>query len=94
MPFPEQKPREFTKENIERLKPDQFGRFGIYKEGQWIYIGHGDIRTRLLELVGGANPCIVREKPTHWLNWRTPNEEFEYRRLLMEFSPICNMKAP
>ena len=46
--FPQQTPRPFTRAGIEALAPNQMGCYGIYRQGQCVYVGRGDIRTRLL----------------------------------------------
>ena len=35
------------------------GCYGLYKTGQWIYVGKGDTRTRLLAHLNNHNPCIT-----------------------------------
>jgi hypothetical protein len=48
MAFPSQNPRPFTRASIEALNPNQIGVYGIYHQYKWVYVGKGDIRTRLL----------------------------------------------
>ena len=93
MPFPQQTPREFTKQNIENITPNQYGVYGLFRSGTWIYIGRGDIRTRLLAHFNGDNSRITKEKPTHWVDCVTKNEIVEEKNLILEFDPICNRKV-
>lgn len=59
MPFPQQNPLAFTRANIENLNPNQLGCYGLYIQGEWIYIGRGDIRQRLLDHLNGDNDLIT-----------------------------------
>ena len=68
MAFPEQEPRAFTRANIEALTENQMGCYGLFRDGQWIYVGKGDIRTRLLAHLNGDNTCITTARPTHWVD--------------------------
>ena len=92
MPFPQQDPRPFTRAGIEALNPNQLGVYGIFKQGQWIYIGKGDIRERLLDHLNGDNPCITRYVPTHFVAEITTNMDERERQLIMEFQPACNQR--
>jgi hypothetical protein len=65
---------------------------GLFRDNTWIYVGRGDIRTRLLEHLNGGNPCITRQKPTHWVDVVTSNDGPEEKKLILEFDPICNQK--
>ncbi len=66
MPFPEQTPRAYTKANVEALKKDQIGVYGLFK-GVWMYVGKGDIRQCLLDHLNGDNSCITKQAPTSWV---------------------------
>jgi len=66
------------------------GVYGLLKSNQWVYIGSGDIRQRLLDHLNGDNSCIVSEKPTHWVDVVTANYIEEERRLILECDPVCN----
>ena len=92
MPFPKQTPRPFTREDVASINAGQIGCYGIYRDGAWVYIGRGDIRTRLLSHLRGDNPEILRERPTHWVGVVTQEDETEERRLLVECRPICNQR--
>ena len=52
----------------------------------------GDIRQRLLDHLNGDNSCIIREKPTHWVDVVTDNYELEEKKLIREYNPICNKR--
>jgi hypothetical protein len=93
LPFPQQTPRAFTKTNIEVITPGQIGCYGLFRDGAWVYIGRGDIRARLLNHLGGGNPCITRQKPTHYVDVVTTDDEATEKRLIVEFQPICNQKV-
>jgi hypothetical protein len=75
----------------EVLSPNQYGCYGIFgADHSSIYIGKGDIRTRLLAHLGGDNPCIIRSRPLVFYAMVTPNTDDEEKRLILEFSPCCN----
>lgn len=93
MPFPQQTARLFTRANIEKLDLGQMGCYGLFKEGVWVYIGKGDIRTRLLAHLNGDNPCITAQRPTHWVDVLTPDSDAEEKRLILAHSPVCNQKV-
>jgi hypothetical protein len=93
MPFPKQDGRAFTRDSIEALKPDQVGVYGIYRPDAWIYVGRGDIRSRLLDHLNGDNPRITREKPTGYVSWVTTDAERIEKELIVELDPIANRKV-
>lgn len=95
MTFVQQTPRIFTKSNIEALNPNQYGVYGIFKQGQWIYVGKGDIKTRLLAHLNGDNPCIIGAGPTHWVDevCLDPLMSTREKRLILELNPTCNQKV-
>lgn len=95
MPFVQQTPRAFTKANIEALNPNQYGVYGIFNQSKWIYIGKGDIRTRLLAHLNGDKSCILRELPTHWVNevCVDPLMSNREKQLIIELNPSCNEKV-
>lgn len=93
MPFVQQISRAFTRENIEALKPNQFGVYGLLKQGTWIYIGKGDIRDRLLKHFDGDNPCISIAQPTHWVDEVIHGDSsIREKQLILELRPICNQR--
>ncbi len=93
MPFPKQNPRAFTRSNVEAIKPNQMGCYGLFKEGVWVYVGKGDIRERLLAHFNGDNPRITREHPTHWVDVVTSDYDNEEKRLILELDPVANRKV-
>lgn len=93
MPFPNQTSRAFTKANIEAIKPNTNGVYGLFRQDAWVYIGRGDIRARLLAHLNGDNACITREKPTFYVDEITAEDEKREKALILEFNPICNRKV-
>ena len=89
MAFPQQTPRVFNLANVEALHPNQIGVFGLFRTGVWIYIGSGDIRQGLLEILNGSKPCVLAEHPTHWVDETTIDPIGRQRQLLNEFPPRC-----
>ena len=93
MPFPNQTPRPYTRENVEALSKGQMGCYGLFRTGVWIYVGKGDIRERMLAHVGGDNACINREQPTHWVCVATGDYDAMEKQLIVELAPICNQRV-
>ena len=94
MPFPQQDPRPFTRAGIEWLAPNQRGCYGIYRPSVWIYIGKtNDLRGRLLEHLGGDNPRITRENPTHFVTMLTANDTASEKQLILELDPVANRQV-
>lgn len=94
MPFVQQRPREFTRANIEAIRPGLNGVYGLFKTNQWIYVGKGDIRQRLLEHLKGDNPCIAMMQPTHYVDEViTGDPSSRERQLILELKPACNQRA-
>lgn len=93
MPFVQQTSRSYIKTEVESLKPNQIGVYGLFKQGVWIYVGKGDIRQRLLDHLNGDNPCITKERPTHWVDEVTSGDPSDReKQLILELNPICNKK--
>jgi hypothetical protein len=93
MPFPKQDPLPFTKAGIECLNPNQNGVYGIFRSGVWIYVGRGDLRTRLLAAFNGENQRITRENPTHFVTLVTNDDVEMEKALILECKPIANQKV-
>jgi hypothetical protein len=93
VPFPTQESRPFTKAGIEWLAPNQNGVYGIFRQDAWIYVGRGDLRTRLLSHFNGDNPRITRERPTSYVTLVTKNDETMERSLIIELNPIANRRV-
>lgn len=91
MPFAQQQPRAFTRQNIEVLKPDQGGVYGLFKEGTCVYVGKGDIRQRLLDHLSGDNSCISNAQPIQWVAEIISGDPSEReKQLILELNPTCN----
>lgn len=88
-------PRAFTRQNVETLNRNQVGVYGIFREGQWIYVGKGDIRERLLAHLDGDNPCILRSNPTRWVDEvvADPAMSTREKQLTLELNPACNQRV-
>ena len=77
------------------LDPEQSGVYGLFRRDAWVYIGQGNIRERLLAHLDGDNPCILSQKPTHWVqdvvegNLSMTKE----KELILEFNPFCNRRV-
>lgn len=93
MPFVKQDPRSYTRQGVEALSQDQNGVYGLFREDVWVYVGRGDIRERLLAHLNDDNPCITREKPTHFVAGVTSQSESRERELILELNPICNRRV-
>ena len=91
MPFKEQAPRPFTRQNIETLNPNQIGVYGLFKQNAWVYVGRGDIRERLLDHLNGDNSHITEQHPTHWVGEVIQGDPAaRERQLILELQPSCN----
>ena len=75
------------------ITPGQMGCYGLFKQNQWIYVGKGDIRTRLLAHLNGDNPCITRSGPTFWVDVVTNDYDNVEKALILELTPTCNKKV-
>lgn len=93
MPFAQQTPRAFNRDNILALTPGRMGVYGLFAGKQWVYVGRGDIRQRLLDHINGDNPCITRNAPTLWVFEVTGNHEAREKDLIRELSPLCNQRV-
>jgi len=93
MAFPQQHPQPFDRAAILALPESQDGCYGLFRGNDWIYVGSGDIRARLLDHYGGDNPCITREKATHFVYEVTSNYRAREKELIRELNPICNRQV-
>jgi hypothetical protein len=91
MPFPQQIPRVFSKANVEAINPGQMGCYGLFRQGEWIYVGKGDIRARLLVHLNDSH--ITRKGPTHWVDVVTPFYDSLEKKLIVELNPALNKKV-
>ena len=94
MPFVQQTSKIFNKQNVESINPNQFGVYGIFGNNQWIYVGKGDIRKRLLDHLNGDIPCILKANPTYWVGELCfdPTMSDREKELILELNPLCNKK--
>jgi hypothetical protein len=74
------------------LTPGQFGVYGIYRADQWLYVGMGDIRARLLDHLNGDIPCILANGATSYVAAVTANAVAEEKALQLELKPLCNQR--
>lgn len=91
--FPKQTPRAFTRADVLSVTPGQIGVYGLFKSGQWVYIGRGDIRAELLRYLNGENPNINLWGPTHWVDVVTADDVETEKRLILKYQPIANRKV-
>jgi hypothetical protein len=93
MAFVQQVPREFNKVNIEAIRPGSYGVYGLFRTNQWVYVGKGDIRTRLLAHFNGDNPSIIAMRPTHYVDEvLSVDPSLREKQLILELNPPCNQK--
>jgi hypothetical protein len=92
VPFNPNWNKPFTLAEIESLNQNQMGCYGIFKQGEWIYVGQGDIRQRLLDHLNGDNACISRNQPTHFTAIVTSDYINEEKRLIAAHTPSCNRR--
>lgn len=88
--------RPYTKQDIESLNGSESGVYGIATATEWVYVGKGDIRTRMLAHYNGDNPCIKNKKPTQWTGEVfTDSNAMDARekQLILELQPSCNKKV-
>jgi len=87
--------RPYTRDRVKALNPNQNGVYGLFRGNIAVYIGSGDIPTRLLAHLDGDNPCITKEAPDQWadevLKGDPTSREGE---LIREYDPICNKVIP
>lgn len=91
MPFLEQEPRPFTREGIERISSGQKGVYALFNAEACVYVGEAaDIRQRLLEHLNKRdNPCILRERPIHFIADVTAQPGVRVKQLTAELKPLC-----
>jgi len=94
MAFIKQTPRRFRQEDIDSLRPGQVGVYGLFRNGEWVYVGKGDIRDRLLRHLNGDNPDILRQCPTHWVAEVISGDPARREKdLITQLQPICNKRV-
>jgi hypothetical protein len=90
MPFDNDQPWVFNRQGIESFGSSQTGVYAIYNAQEWIYIGRGDIRQRLLDHFNGDIPSIGTHAPTHFRAEVTADAIKREKQLLREYPPVCN----
>ena len=96
-PFDENRYLEYTwdRESIMRHAPEASGVYGLYN-GVWIHVGEAeDIRSRLLEHLGGDCPCISHYEPSGFaFELVAPKGRHRrVRELTQQTEPICRRKV-
>jgi len=69
------------------------GVYGLFRPQQWVYIGSGNIRERLLSHLNGDNVCITRSQPTFWVAEVTSSYREREKQLIRECFPTCNVQV-
>jgi hypothetical protein len=92
MAFPNQTPGTFTVFGVQSIQSGLIGCYGIYRPGQWIYVGksEADIRGRLVEHLWDRR--ILNEYPTNFVIELTPNAVDREERLILELGPLLNQR--
>jgi hypothetical protein len=90
MPFPAQDAKAFSRREIMTLQDGQMGVYGLYKDEQWVYVGGGNIRGRLVGHLNRDNNCIGFNAPTHMVFEITDDHENRVKALIEELHPTCN----
>lgn len=85
----------YTRLSVTRNAPAQSGVYMLYRSDEpAIYVGEsGDISARLLEHIGGDNPCISRCAPTLFAYELVSGQAARVARqnvLIREWNPPCN----
>jgi hypothetical protein len=93
MPFVNREPRPFDSRAVESLIPHQHGCYAIFAGDRCVYVGHGDIRSRMLSHLAGDNQCIAMNRPTHWFAIVTPDPTALEDTLVRELRPLCNRRV-
>ena|SRR3989338_6736241 len=95
MAFVQQTPRIFNRASIEALSLNLTGVYGLYRPGQWIYVGKGNIRERLFAHLNGDNSRITAQRPTHFVLEMAvdPLMSAREKHLILALDPICNKQV-
>lgn len=94
MTFPPQKPQPFERAAVAGLRAGVVGCYGLFHRERWVYIGTGDIRSRLLAHLDGDRPWLADDEPTHWVVIETPEYETAARDLVVACAPSCIVRSP
>jgi hypothetical protein len=90
MPFHNDRPCLFDRQTIESFDAGQAGVYALYNDQEWIYIGRGEIRQRLLDHLNGNIPAINTNAPTHFIAEITSDALYREKQLLREYKTSCN----
>lgn len=85
-------PLRFSRDIVED-QSDELGCFALISGDNWIYVGSGEIRKSLLDLLDGSLPEVIQAAPTHFIFSIRENPEKMAERLIAQFKPICNQHA-
>lgn len=92
MPFPNQTPVPFTPAGIQQLASGFSGCYGIFGNGQWLYVGRSNnLRERLL--VHLTDPVFTQYGATHVVTLLNPSPEALEKALILELRPLLNQKV-
>ncbi len=94
MPFATQDPKAFSRAEIMTLQDGQLGVYGLYNQDEWVYVGSGNIRGRLVGHLNRDNNCIRFQAPTHMVMEFTDDHENRGEALIQELTPHCNPRQP
>jgi hypothetical protein len=92
MPFLSPMRRVYNHANVEALRENQSGVYGLLRGNVWVYVGKGDIRKRLLDHLNDDNPRITAERPTHWMDEVTARMYAREKELIKELNPVVNQR--
>ncbi len=85
----------FVPEAIRTWAPTAWGVYALYQaDGACVYIGGGNIQSRLLAYVYGDNQCIMDHRPLWWECKVTALYRSEEFFLLALNRTRCNMRLP
>ena len=90
MPFAAQDPKEYKRSGVMPLQDGDMGVYGLYNADQWVYVGSGNIRGRLIGHLNRDNNCIGFQNPTQFVFEITNEYEAREIALRAELSPHCN----
>lgn len=98
MPLSKAVLRPFTKNDILSLNPNQYGVYAIFcgsPSNSWVYIGRGDIRTRMLAHINGDIPEIFKYTPHKWaaLIYAEAEQIVLEKQMILKYQPLCNKKV-
>lgn len=91
MPFAMNQGIPFDEANVFYRAPAMPGVYGIFRDGQWIYVGESNsIQRRLNEHLGDLLHNMHRYGPTHFVYELCDNRITRQNQLILECAPCCN----